>query len=534
MTRILKAHPRHWATVSPGRAALVFGASGRVVTYGELDANSSRCAQVMRGAGLLRGAHVAMLIENHPAFLEIAWAAHNAGLYFTPISWRFQLDEIAFILQDCGAEVLFASAQQRHMLPELKARVPGLRCFVIGDIVEGCESYEQAITACPAEPLRDESRGSDMVYSSGSTGRPKGVKQKLVDTGIDGPSAMFAVYAQRYDWGTHTIYLMPAPLYHSGPLRFAMTMQHVGATLIVMERFDASAALSLIARHCVTDAHLVPTMLARILKLPERERRSADLSSLKRIIHGAGPCAPEIKRAMIDWVGPILEESYGGTEGNGLTMISSAEWLAHPGSVGRPFVGSVHIVDAQGNELPAGEQGLVYFSGGPRFEYHGQPDKTREAYDDHGRSTLGDIGYVDADGYLYLTDRKNNLVVTGGVNVFPQEVENVLITHPKVYDVAVFGVPDFDLGERIMAVVQPLDMRSADPALADELIAYCRERLARYKAPQSIDFRAELPRHDTGKIYTRLLKNEYLGDRARGASPARAAPAPAAANTDAL
>jgi len=343
---------------------------------------------------------------------------------------------------------------------------------------------------------------------------------------------MFAVYRERYGWGTDTVYLMPAPLYHSGPLRFAMTMQHVGAKLIVMERFDASAALSLIAKHRVTDAHLVPTMLARILKLPETERRPADLSSLERIIHGAGPCAPEIKRAMIDWVGPILEESYGGTEGNGLTMISSAEWLAHPGSVGRPLFGTVHILDEQGHELPPGEQGLVYFGDGPRFEYHGQPDKTREAYDALGRSTLGDIGYVDEDGYLYLTDRRNNLVVTGGVNVFPQEVENVLITHPEVYDVAVFGVPDLDLGEKIVAVVQPLDPGHAGPEFADALIRYCRERLARFKVPQSIDFRSELPRHDTGKIYTRLLRSEYVDGGARGTGSAQATTVAARATTD--
>jgi fatty-acyl-CoA synthase len=381
---------------------------------------------------------------------------------------------------------------------------------VIGATQEGCSNYESAIAACPPEPIADESRGSDMVYSSGSTGRPKGVKQTLPDSGIDGPSAMFQVYARRYGWGPATTYLMPAPLYHSGPLRFAMTMQHLGATLVVMERFEARQALELCERHRVTDAHLVPTMLARLLKLPDDERRTADLKSLTRIIHGAGPCAPDLKRAMIDWVGPILEESYGGTEGNGLTMITSQEWLEHPGSVGRPFFGTVHILGENGEELPAGQHGLVYFGGGPRFEYHGQPEKTREAYDALGRSTLGDIGYVDADGYLYLTDRRNNLVVTGGVNVYPQEVENVLIGHPKVFDVAVFGLPDVEMGETIKAVVQPVDLREAGPELERELIAHCRERLARYKAPASIDFRAELPRHDTGKIYTRLLKREYL------------------------
>jgi fatty-acyl-CoA synthase len=523
MTQPLHLHPRYWARVTPDRPALVFG-SGERVSYATLDENANRCARLMRREGLVRGAHVAMLIENHPRFLEIAWAAHNAGLYFTPISWRFREDEIGFILEDCGASVLFISAQQASMLPGLRRRLPKLRCFVIGATAEGCSRYEAAIAACQAAPIADESRGSDMVYSSGSTGRPKGVKQTLPDSGIDGPGAMFSVYTQRYGWGPATTYLMPAPLYHSGPLRFAMTMQHVGATLVVMERFDARSALRLCERHRVTDAHLVPTMLARVLKLPEEERLSVDLSSLKRIIHGAGPCAPEIKRAMIDWVGPILEESYGGTEGNGLTMISSQEWLEHPGSVGRPFVGTVHILGEDGEELPAGERGLVYFGGGPRFEYHGQPDKTREAYDALGRSTLGDIGYLDADGYLYLTDRRDNLVVTGGVNVFPQEVENALITHPKVFDVAVFGLPDVEMGETIKAVVQPVDLRDAGPELERELIAHCRDRLAHYKAPASIDFRPELPRHDTGKIYTRLLKSEYLAQSSAPTADPRLCP----------
>jgi acyl-CoA synthetase (AMP-forming)/AMP-acid ligase II len=496
--------------VTPDRPALIFGGSGEVVTYGQLSERSNRCAHLLRRLGLQRGTHVAILIENHPRFMEIAWAAHNAGLYLTPISWRFQPEEIAFILEDCGAQLLILTAQHLPLLPALRQRLPAVRYLVIGAAAEGCESYEASIAACPVDPIADESRGSDMVYSSGSTGRPKGVKQQLRDSSIDQASAMFQVYERRFGWGVDTIYLMPAPLYHAGPLRFAMTMQHVGATLVIMERFDALHALRLCERYRVTDAHWVPTMLVRILKLPLAEREHIDRSSVIRVIHGAGPIAPEVKHEAIAWLGPILEESYGGTEGNGLTMISSAEWLAHPGSVGRAYVGSLHVLDEHGAELPPGQQGLVYFAGGPTFEYHGNPARTREAYDAKGRSTLGDIGYLDADGYLYLTDRKNNMIVTGGVNVFPQEIEHVLITHPRVMDVAVFGLPDLEMGETIKAVVQPCDMAEAGAALASELIALCRSRLAHYKAPRSIDFRAQLPRHDTGKIYTRLLKDEYL------------------------
>lgn len=506
----LELHPRHWAAIDPSRPAVIFGGSGEVLTYGVLSEKSNRCAQLLRRFGLGRGDHVALLIENHPRFLEIAWAAHNSGLYFTPISWRFQVDEIAFILENCGARLVIVSAQQLTTLIELRRRLPGLRYLLIGAEADGCWSYERELASCPDEPVDGETRGSDMVYSSGSTGRPKGVKQSLAETGIDGPSPMFAVYTRRYGWNPATVYLLPAPLYHSGPLRFAMTMQHLGATLVVMERFEARAALALCERYRVTDAHFVPTMMVRLLKLPDHDRDAFDLRSLQRVIHGAAPCPPEIKRGMIDWLGPILEESYGGTEGNGLTMISSREWLEHPGSVGRAFVGGVHILGEDGAELPPGERGLVYFSGGPNFEYHRNPDQTREAYDALGRSTLGDIGYLDADGYLYLTDRKNNLIITGGVNVFPQEIENLLITHPQVLDAAVFGVPDADLGEAIKAVVQPRDMCSAGSELAAELIALCRSRLAHYKAPRSVDFREQLPRHDTGKIYTRLLRSEYL------------------------
>jgi len=516
MATRLEQHPRHWAQLAPARPALIFGGSGTVVTYAELSERADRCAQLLRRLGLGRGDHVALLIENHPSFLEVAWAAHNSGLYFTPISWRFQVEEVAFILADCGARVLLASAAQLPLVQALRARLPQVRFLLIGGAAGGLDSYEALLATCPAEPLPDESRGSDMVYSSGSTGRPKGVKQRLPDRGIDRPSAMFQVYERRYGWSPRTVYLMPAPLYHAGPLRFAMTMQHVGATLVVMERFEARAALALCERYRVTDAHFVPTMMVRILKEPQAQRSAFDLASLVRVIHGAAPCPPQIKRAMLAWLGPILEESYGGTEGNGLTMISSQEWLAHPGSVGRAFVGTIHILDDAGRELPPGQQGTVYFSGGPSFEYHHNPEKTREAHDAQGRSTLGDIGYLDSEGYLYLTDRRNNLIITGGVNVFPQEIENLLVSHPQVLDAAVFGLPDLEMGESIHAVVQPREVGAAGPQLAAELIAFCRSHLAHYKAPRSIDFRSELPRHDTGKIYTRLLKAEYLAARAGG------------------
>jgi len=495
-------HPRKWAKIDPDRPAILYPSLGVTIRYGELDARSNRCAHLLRARGLQRGDHFAMLVENLPVFHELVWAGHNAGLYYTAISWRFHEDEIAFIIGNCGARLVFYSARQAALVDRLKPRFPDL-AFI--DVSDG--GYAANF---PATPIADESRGSDMLYGSGSTGRPKGIKQHLPDSGIDGLSKMFALYADRYGWGEDTVYLMPCPLYHSGPMRFAMAMQQIGATLIVMEAFDAEQALDLVARHRVTHAHWVPTMLVRLLKLPAEVKARHDLSSIRTIIHGAAPIAPDVKRAALDWFGPILEESYGGTEGNGLTMISSAEWLAHPGSVGRPFLGAVHILDDDGRDLLTGQVGTVWFSGGPGFAYHQDPDRTADAHDADGRSTLGDIGYVDAEGYLYLTDRRASMAISGGVNIFPQEAENRLISHPAVADASVFAVPDEDMGEVLHAVIQPLDPAADTGALTEDLRAWCRAGLASIKCPRSWEFRTQLPRHDTGKIYARHLKDEWL------------------------
>ncbi|KQM97398.1 hypothetical protein ASE85_14015 [Sphingobium sp. Leaf26] len=502
MENVLIQHPRRWAKADPDRPAVVYPSLGMTLSYGELDARANRCAHLLRARGLRRGDHFALLVENVPVFHELVWAGHNAGLYYTAISWRFHVDEIAFIIADCGARLVFHTTKQAGLVDELKVRLPDL-CFI--DVSDG--SYAARF---PATPIPDESRGSDMLYSSGSTGRPKGIKQHLPDDGIDGPSKMFGIYADRYGWGDDMVYLMPCPLYHSGPMRFAMAMQQIGATLIVMEAFEAEGALLLVDQYRVTHAHWVPTMLVRLLKLPAEVKAGYDLSSVRTIVHGAAPIAPDVKRAAIDWFGPILEESYGGTEGNGLTMIGSADWLAHPGSVGRSFLGAIHILDDEGFEVPTGQVGTVWFSGGPGFAYHQDPDRTAEAHDASGRSTLGDIGYVDAEGYLYLTDRRSNMAISGGVNIFPQEAENRLISHPAVADASVFAVPDEDMGEVLHAVVQPLDPATDADALATELSGWCRAALATIKCPRSWEFRAQLPRHDTGKIYARHLKDEWL------------------------
>lgn len=502
MGHVLIQHPRRWAKTQPDRPAVVYPSLGVTLSYGELESRANRCAHLLRARGLQRGAHFAFLVENVPVFHELVWAGHNAGLYYTAISWRFHVDEIAFIIANCSARLVFHTERQAALVDQLKARFPDLSFIDV--------SHASYAAPYPATPIPDESRGSDMLYSSGSTGRPKGIKQDLPDTGIDGLSKMFAIYADRYGWGEDTIYLMPCPLYHSGPMRFAMAMQQIGATLVVMEAFDAESALALAERYRVTHAHWVPTMLVRLLKLPAPVKALYDLSSVRIIVHGAAPIAPDVKRAVIDWFGPILEESYGGTEGNGLTMIGSAEWLAHPGSVGRPFLGTIHIVDDDGCDVPTGQVGAIWFSGGPGFAYHQDADRTADVHDSAGRSTLGDIGYVDAEGYLYLTDRRSNMAISGGVNIFPQEAENRLISHPAVADASVFAVPDEDMGEVLHAVVQPLGPTTDTDALAAELSGWCRAALATIKCPRSWEFRTRLPRHDTGKIYARHLKDEWL------------------------
>lgn len=494
-------HLRRWASECPERVAISYPAQGRDLTYGMLDAAANQAAHFMRGKGLRRGDHVAILLENTPEFHELCWAAHNSGLYYTAISWRFRVDEVTHIIENCGARVLFHSDAQAPLVSALPAHLP-MECVNVSGA-----GYRKAF---PVTPPPEESRGSDMLYSSGSTGMPKGVKQVLPNASIDGLSPMFLVYAERYGWSPSTRYLMPCPIYHSGPMRFCMAMQHIGARLVVMDKFDAVEALRLVEQERIDWAHWVPTMLVRIMKLPREVRDSFDLSSLKGIVHGAAPIAPQIKRDAIAYFGPILEESYGGTEGNGLTMISSSEWLQHPGSVGRPFLGAVHILDDEGRPLPSGEIGTVWFSGGPRFEYHQQPDRTRDAFDAAGRSTLDDVGYLDEDGYLFLTDRRNSMAISGGVNVYPQESENVLLTHPSVTDACVFAVPDEDMGEVLHAVIQPLDYSTGTDELEQALRYWMRERLSSIKLPRTYEFRESLPRHDTGKIYARHLKAEWL------------------------
>jgi acyl-CoA synthetase (AMP-forming)/AMP-acid ligase II len=509
-------YPGAHAATRPDHPAVIMAGTGQTMTYAELDEEANRLSQLFRSLGLQPGDHVAFCMENHPRFLAVAWGCHYAGLYYTAMSSRLNDDEMQYILNDCGARAFITTAYKREAAEKLLGQAPNVETWLMIDgTVDGFESYEDTIAAQPAEPLEGRIAGADMLYSSGTTGKPKGVKPPMPSQPLDDAgSSVYGLMALLFGLTEDTVYLSPAPLYHAAPLRFCMGAQIGGATVIVMERFDPEEALALIEKYRATLSQWVPTMFIRMLKLPDEVRARYDVSSMQAAVHAAAPCPVEVKRRMIEWWGPVLHEYYAGTEGNGFVYTNSEDWLAHPGSVGKALIGSLHIVDEEtGEEVPLGEAGTVYFEGenAATFQYHNDPEKTEKSRDPKGRgwSTLGDVGRLDEDGFLYLTDRKAYMIISGGVNIYPQEAENVLAMHPKVYDVAVFGVPNEDFGEEVKAVVQPAEGADAGPELERELIAFCREKLADVKCPRSIDFRDELPRHPTGKLYKRLLKDEY-------------------------
>lgn len=506
-------HPGIYAKKNPHKPAYIMAGSGEVISYGELEATSNQGAHLLRSLGLKRGDHIAICMENHPRFLQICWSAFRSGLYITAISYRLQSAEVEYIVTDCGARVLITSILLSDTFNNLKGKIPpSTHCFMTDGTVKGCSSWEEAIAAFPISPIDDQSYGQSLLYSSGTTGRPKGIKKPLQETpfGEDNQQLMRAM--NRYGYSEQTVYLSPAPLYHSAPLGFNMSIIRFGGTSIIMESYDSETALRLIEQYRITHSQWVPTMFVRMLKLPQEVREIYDLSSLKFAVHAAAPCPVSIKRQMIEWWGPIIYEYYAGTEGNGSTAIDSTEWLAHEGSVGKATLAEVHILDEEDEELPAGETGNIYFSGGGQFEYLHDSSKTDASRSKQGWTTLGDVGYLDEEGYLYLTDRKAFMIISGGVNIYPQEAENMLITHPKVMDVAVFGIPNEEFGEEVKAVIQPMEMDQAGSELAEELMTYCRSKLSHIKCPRSIDFMAELPRHPTGKLYKRLLKEKYWGD----------------------
>ncbi|MDR3497800.1 MAG: AMP-binding protein [Parvibaculum sp.] len=511
-------HPHIHAKTSPDKPAYIMAATGETVTFKELDERSNQLAHLFRAAGLKAGDSIAIFMDNNVRYFEICWAAQRAGLYFTAISSRLTAGEIAYIAADCGARMFFTSKALETVAAELISgnHLPKVeRKFMVGGTIPGYESYEDARAKFPTTPIADQAAGTDMLYSSGTTGRPKGVKHPLTGGAFDEATALMGLAAILYGMDDKTIYLSPAPLYHAAPLRWSMSAQRLGGTVVVMEHFDAEEALKLIQKYKVTHSQWVPTMFVRMLKMPEEVRKKYDVSSLKVAIHAAAPCPVPVKEQMIAWWGPVIYEYYAGSEGNGFTALNSEEWLAHKGSVGKPLNAIAHICDDEGNELPVGEAGTIYFESDAKFEYHNDPKKTQESrHPAHPNwSTLGDIGKVDAEGYLYLTDRKAFMIISGGVNIYPQEAENLLVMHPKVADVAVIGVPNEDFGEEVKAVVQPVDWKDAGPAFEAELLEFCKSQLSAIKCPRSIDFEEELPRHPTGKLYKRLIRDRYWGNR---------------------
>jgi acyl-coenzyme A synthetase/AMP-(fatty) acid ligase len=504
----------------PDKAALIFADQDRVVTYRQLDERSNRVARAFAAWGLRHGDGVAVVLANEEHFFDFYWAAMRTGLYFTPVNWHLSAEEMRYVVDDCDARVLVASARFAEQIGDIGSSAGKIeRRIAVGGAIAGFERYEDAVAPFSGTRIADEREGAAMLYSSGTTGRPKGVRPPLPLDPAGTGAVTLGVMAFTAFFGLEEsdTYLCPGPLYHAAPLAFTALQQRIGATALVMDRFDPERALACIERYRVTTSQWVPTHFVRMLKLRDEVRRKYDLSSLKIAIHAAAPCPVPVKEKMIEWLGPKLVEYYAGTEGGG-TLIRSDEWLTHKGSVGCHWAGGkVFILDENGDEITEpGVDGAIYFEAPEdpkaRFSYHKDDAKTADTY--RGRLfTLGDVGHVDADGYLYLTDRRSHMIISGGVNIYPQEVENCLASHPRVDDVAVIGVPHDEMGEEVKAVVQLAPGESPSSELERELIAYVRERIAHYKAPRSIDFVDELPRHDNGKIYKRLLRDRYWAGR---------------------
>ena len=498
-----------------GKPAVILHPSGKVITFDELEARANRLAHRFREAGLNEGDSIAILMENNEYIHAVMWAARRCGLYYVPINTHLTPAEAAYIVDNSSAKAIVASAALRDTCEHLGERLPrGLPDLLIiaGPVLPsdlpGWERYPECVADQPDTPIDDEIEGDLLQYSSGTTGRPKGIRRELPHLPpAEVPGMMSALVG--FWLNPDAVYLSPAPLYHTAPSVWSMNIQAGGITTVVMEKFDAEGALDAIQRHRVTHAQFVPAHFVRMLKLPDAVRNSYDVSSLKRVMHAAAPCPVQIKKQMMDWWGPIVDEYYASSEAIGSTLIVAEDWLAHPGSVGKPMLGGVHIVGEDGRELPPGQAGEIYFEGGHSFEYLNDPAKTAASRDQHGWLTVGDVGYLDDEGYLFLTDRRHHMIISGGVNIYPQEAENLLVTHPKVLDAAVFGVPDDEMGQRVVAAVQTVDPADATDGFADELLSWLRDRLSHFKCPRSITFEPELPRTDTGKLYKNELIEKY-------------------------
>ena len=507
-------YPGKWAAIHPDKPAAIQSLTGEQISFRELDDRSSQLAQLLWQRGLRRGDHIALFIDNDLRYFEVAWAALRSGLYFTTVNRYLTAEEAGYIVNDCEAQALIATARLGNVARDIPGHAPKCHTLLaLGGDIPGYEDYDEVVSAQPAEPLAEEPLGSFMLYSSGTTGSPKGIKHALLDQGVADDNFHHLFHQEMWEFNEDTVYLSPAPIYHAAPAVLSVSTQALGGTAVVMPSFDPLQALEAIEKYRITHSQWVPTMFTRFLKLPEDDRARFDLSSHRFAIHSAAPCPMEVKQQMLDWWGPVIYEYYSGTEAVGSTHVGPEEWLKYPGTVGKSMGGPIHVCDEDGKELPVGETGIVYFEATRDFDYHEDENKTkRSRHPEHPNwVALGDVGYVNEEEYLFLTDRSTFMIISGGVNIYPQEIENALVMHPKVADVAVIGVPNAEFGEEVKAVVQPEVGVVADAALEQELIAHTREKLAHYKCPRSVDFRDELPRQPTGKLYKRLLKDEYWG-----------------------
>jgi len=513
-------YPGTYAEKNPDRAAVIMAGSGATLTYQEFEARANRLAHCLRAEGLAALDHFAIFMENNLEYMETCAAGERTGLYYTCVNSYLTAPELAYIVSNSESQVLITSKAKLAVAIEAVNSCPDVRLVLVtgveADDLPGdarFKSYDAVMALQPDTPIADEQLGTSMLYSSGTTGRPKGIIRPLPEQGPAEPLPLYTFLLNLWRYREDMIYLSPAPLYHSAPQAAVNLTLRVGGTVVIMERFDPEHYLTLIEQYRVSHSQLVPTMFSRMLKLPEEVRLKADLSSLETAVHAAAPCPVMVKQQMIDWWGPIIHEYYGATEGLGFAACDSAEWLAHPGTVGKVVLGELSVLDDEMNPLPMGEPGTLWFKTATEFQYHRDQEKTKEATSEDGSmTTVGDVGYVDSDGFLYLTDRKTFMIISGGVNIYPQETEDLLISHPKVVDAAVFGVPNVDLGEEVKAVVQAVEGVAGDEALTEELLAYLGERVSRQKIPRSIDYRDELPRLPTGKLYKRLLRDEYWGE----------------------
>ncbi len=507
-----------YAEMHPDRPAFIMASTGEAVSYREYEARSNQLAHLLRAEGLEPLDHYSVFMENNDRYLEACAAGERSGLYWTPVNSYLTAEEVAYIVDNSRSKVLITSRSKREIALAALVHCPDVSLVLVVDDPGGADDdrvrdYATAIADQPATPLPDERLGVGMMYSSGTTGRPKGITRPLPDVHPGGQLPVFDFLNALWHYREDMVYLSPAPLYHSAPQAATALTIRSGGTVVIMERFDAVEYLRLIERYQVTHTQLVPTMFSRMLKLPAEDRERADLSSLEYAVHAAAPCPVQVKEQMIEWWGPIIHEYYGATEGLGFTACDSEEWLAHPGTVGKVILGDIHILDDEMQPLPQGVPGTIWFTTATPFAYHNDPGMTAEATSRDGTmTTVNDVGFLDEDGFLHLTDRKTFMIISGGVNIYPQETENLLITHPKVADAAVFGVPNEDLGEEVKAIVQAMPGVTTDEAFTDELLAFCREHLSRQKVPRSIEYEDELPRLPTGKLYKRLLRDRYWND----------------------